>query len=311
LVENYFIISGLISLIMPVTAVLIARFQQPEISQGIVDSVNSLLRDYDRAAIVLGINKTGSTRRNPIDGDMRKDMIESRFPGITVLTIEDHPSDEKWSEELDRLLEKHFGYGEFVVLGSDDAFVSHYKGKHNAKPTGKSYPPNDISAETLSSNKSSKEFRLGIVYGLKKTYPKVYPTVDIALFRDGIKSVLLGMKGAEKKWRFLGGFTDPDDGSFEDAVRRELQEECGLSDIKNLKYEASFRIDDWRYRYEEDKIITSFFSAEYVAGNAVGSDDIEEVRWFTAAEMKALVDESQIAQEHLPLFSHIIEKYWQ
>ena len=69
-------------------------------------------------------------------------------------------------------------------------------------------------------------------------------------------------KKEETKYRFVGGFVDNTDKSYEDAVIREVKEETKL-DINNIKYITSRIIDDWRYRYETEKIITSFYCGIY------------------------------------------------
>jgi bifunctional NMN adenylyltransferase/nudix hydrolase len=39
-------------------------------------------------------------------------------------------------------------------------------------------------------------------------------------------------------------------------------------------------VEDWRYRHEVDKIVTTLFVAEYLYGAIQPDDDIEELRWF-------------------------------
>ncbi len=40
----------------------------------------------------------------------------------------------------------------------------------------------------------SEEFRTGVIYAYSNTYLKVYPTVDIAVFRNNKIEILLGKK---------------------------------------------------------------------------------------------------------------------
>jgi bifunctional NMN adenylyltransferase/nudix hydrolase len=206
---------------------------------------------------------------------------------------------------------ENFGEDDVVVFGSEDRFLHHYKGRFLTESTGKSVNPVSPKEPTIRPNGSLRDFREGIIYGLNRTFPKVYPTVDIALFRKGRSEILLGMKGIDKKWRLPGGFSDPDDSSYEEAVIRELEEECGLAKVLDLKYETSFRVDDWRYRYEEDKIITMLFSADHLEGEATAGDDIEDVQWFSLTGVKELMQKGLTAHEHLPLLSFLLRKYAQ
>jgi bifunctional NMN adenylyltransferase/nudix hydrolase len=287
------------------TAILIGRFQTPQIPHGLKEMIDTLIGENEHFVIIVGVNKTGATRKNPIDVALRKRMLKDTFSSIEVYDLEDHPSDEVWSEHLDKLVADNVKGAEISLYGSEDNFIRRYTGKHNVVSVGTS-----AGAPTAREvDEGSKELRQGIVLALQKTYPKVYPTVDVVVFRNNRSEILLGQKGIEKKWRFLGGFTDPSDESYEAAASRELKEECGLTEISSPQYEASFKVDDWRYRQEEDKIITILFSSDYISGNAVGSDDIEQVSWFSLQEVRELVDKKQTAPEHLPLFEFLLAKY--
>jgi bifunctional NMN adenylyltransferase/nudix hydrolase len=148
-----------------------------------------------------------------------------------------------------------------------------------------------------------------VIYAYSNTYLKVYPTVDIAVFKNSKKEILLGRKNIDNKWRLLGGFSDPTDNSYEEAAKRELTEECGEIDTTPMQYEASFRVNDWRYRNEEDKIITAMFSCDYISGEVKGSDDIAEVSWFTLAQVNEMMLVRETASEHFPQLSALLKKY--
>jgi bifunctional NMN adenylyltransferase/nudix hydrolase len=237
-------------------------------------------------------------------------MLKQHFPETDILKIEDHPLDKQWSEHLDHMIAGHASAEEILIYGSSDQFVNRYTGRYNVKAIGKSFLPDyERLKQGTGQIKRSEDFRNGIAHALANQYSKVYPTVDIAVFRNNRKEVLLGTKEVDSKWRFPGGFTDPEDNSYEDAVKRELMEECGIDQVAGLVFERSFKVDDWRYRYEEDKIITCLFSADHIAGEAQSSDDIAEVRWFSLQQMKTLLDEDKVALEHRDMFRYLLEKY--
>jgi bifunctional NMN adenylyltransferase/nudix hydrolase len=88
----------------------------------------------------------------------------------------------------------------------------------------------------------------------------------------------LARKPEEKKWRFIGGFSDPRSTSLEVDAKREVTEEASI-EVDDITYLGSTLIDDWRYRGEQDKIKTAFFVAKYIYGKPEGADDIAEVKW--------------------------------
>ena len=101
----------------------------------------------------------------------------------------------------------------------------------------------------------------------------------------------------------MGGFTDPEDDCYETAARRELTEECGPIEVGDLSYETSARIDDWRYRSEEDKIITTLFSCDYQYGDPKAQDDIMDLAWFPMKELASMIEQGKISEEHHGLIS--------
>jgi bifunctional NMN adenylyltransferase/nudix hydrolase len=135
----------------------------------------------------------------------------------------------------------------------------------------------------------------------------VYATVDIAVLKYGDSQVLLGKKHNSTQWRFPGGFSDPADDNYEAAARRELQEECGDIEINDLQYIGSAKIDDWRYRSEEDKIITLFFKAQWVFGNEKASDDLKELAWFQIKELTTMIKNGTLAKEHHVLVNMLLK----
>ncbi len=296
---------------MNTIGVIIARFQSPYLHAGHKDLIDSVRRDHNKIVIVLGVSPVLGSRKNPLDFHTREKMIKKDYPEIVVLPLSDHPIDLKWSLNLDSLLSNSFPGSGFKLFGSRNSFIPYYSGKYEVIELQENGLHNaTLIREQISSKVlDSEEFRTGVIYAYSNTYLKVYPTVDIAVFRNNKAEILLGKKEIDNKWRLLGGFSDPTDDSYEDAARRELAEECGPIEITEMKYEKSFRVNDWRYRSESDKIITSLFSTDYVIGYPKGSDDIGEVRWFAFSEVQAMITQHITAEEHAPQLQHLISKY--
>ncbi|WP_333820066.1 NUDIX domain-containing protein [Ohtaekwangia sp.] len=291
--------------------VIIARFQSPYLHEGHKSLIESVRQQHNTMVIVLGISPVKGSRRNPLDFQTREKMIKKEYPDVMVLPLPDHPLDTKWSQNLDSLLANTFPGSQFILYGSRDSFKTYYSGTNATVelPENGSFRATLIREQISDKVMDSEEFRTGIIYAYANTYLKVYPTVDIAVLRNNKSELLLGRKDIDNKWRLLGGFSDPTDNSYEEAAARELREECGDIEVTPMQYEGSFRVADWRYQNESDKIITTLFSTEYISGDAAGSDDIAEVQWFSLQTVKEMMDSQRTAAEHIPQLTAILNKY--
>lgn len=143
----------------------------------------------------------------------------------------------------------------------------------------------------------------------EKVYPNAVPTVDIAVIRinsDQTYSLLLGKKEHEPLWRFVGGFVDADDSSYETAAVRELFEETNISAIpEEITYAGSTKIDDPRYRNHKDKIITHLYILEIptTIGDIQPKDDIKALQWFPLSSFS----KDDIMEVHHPIVDLFIK----
>jgi len=293
------------------TAAIIARFQTPFLHEGHKILIEEVLKTHSKLVIVLGISPVLGTTRNPFDYHTREKLIKETYPNVVVLPLHDDPSDVLWSQKLDTLLTETFPYETFNLFGSRDSFIAFYHGKLNTVELPQHGDFNATALRKMYADKvgSSEDFRAGILYASHNQYAKVFPTVDICVFSKDKSEVLLAQKPGSQLWRFPGGFSDPGDNSFEMAAKRELIEECGALETSNWIYEASYKIDDWRYKNERDKIITSFFTCTLSNGKATAKDDIAHLDWIALKELPHLMRNEQTSPEHAPLFQHIITHY--
>lgn len=280
------------------TGVIIGRFQLHDLHQGHREMIEIVQGRHDKVILFLGTVKKSPTTKNPLDFQNRKEMILSQYPDLTILPLADHSSDLTWSQELDRLIQENSN-SDVIIYGGRDSFIPHYHGQYPTHQLDEvvGYSASQIRQDLSQGIINSSDFRAGIIYNVFNQYPKVYSTVDIALVKDN--QILLGRKPGEMKWRFLGGFCDPTDDSYEEAAIREAKEEAGV-DIINLQYVCSKKVNDWRYRGERDQIITTLYLAEPI-GEAVAGDDINEVKWFSLDEV------ININPEHQPHFEILIQ----
>lgn len=293
------------------TGVIIARFQTPYLHEGHRQLIKQVSGSHNKLIILLGVSPISGSRKNPYDYHTREKMIKKDYPEIIVLPVSDHPSDRVWSETLDNLLKSVFPSEHFCLYGSRDSFIPYYSGKFETVelPEHGDYNATELRKQYADKVFDSNDFRAGILYAYYNQYTKVYPTVDIAMFRNNRTEILLGKKAVNNKWRFIGGFSDPEDADYESAAKRELMEECGEMEITEMTYETSRKINDWRYRNEADKIITLLFSCDFVVGSPAAQDDIIDLNWFQLSDLPPMLTDGFISDEHHELFNFIINKY--
>jgi len=291
--------------------VIIARFQTPYLHEGHKSIIETVQQNHNKTVIVLGVSPVLGSRRNPLDFPTRERMIKKEYPDMVVLPLSDHPLDTRWTQALDHLLTTTFPGSTFTLYGSRDSFMTSYSGNKKVVALPEQGKHNSTALREKFSDKvmDAEAFRSGIIYAYANTYLKVYPTVDIAVFRHNKKEILLGKKEIDNQWRLLGGFSDPTDDSFEMAAQRELHEECGPIEIMPMQYETSRRVDDWRYRTEGDKIITTLFSTDFISGDPQGSDDVASVEWFLLDKVQHMMDNHEVVDTHLPLLQFLLKKY--
>ena len=291
--------------------VIVGRFQVDELHEGHRHLISSVIENHDKVIIFLGVSPAINTKNNPIEYKARELMLQEAVPGITILPIKDVNNDEEWSKTLDAKIREAFAIGGVTLYGSRDGFTTHYKG---AFPTVQLQDRFKISGSEIRkglSNKviSNKFYRQGLIAAAFSRYPVSFTTVDAAIL-DGKGSVLLARKKIDPKgkWRFIGGFVDAKaDQNLEDAVKREVMEETGSLGVGEPEYIGSAAIDDWRYRQEQDGIMTTFFAIPYTFGKPEARDDIDEIKWFDISQL-IQHDGYVMVEEHKVLFE-LLKKY--
>jgi bifunctional NMN adenylyltransferase/nudix hydrolase len=286
--------------------ILVGRFQVHELHEAHRDLIDTVRAKHDRVIIFVGLSPLRNTPSNPLDFNTRKRMILETFPDVEVYYVEDNASDEVWSRNLDRQIEKWLKpYQTAVLYGSRDSFIPHYRGKYKTQEleSTKYISGTEIRRRIANSFTPTVEFRAGVISASLDRYVTCYPTVDIAILDRSKFRVLMGQKDGELYFRFIGGFSSPNSPSYEADARREVMEETGVA-VDNLQYIGSTIISDWRYRKEQDKIKTLFFVADYQFGRPQADDDIAYVEWVSMADF--MNDTVKVMPEHRPLVDMLV-----
>ena len=292
--------------------VLVGEFQTPILLNGYSEPIDKFLEtEHDKHLIVLGISFMKATRNHPLDFNARRTMILEKYPDLTekdIVYLKDVNGDELWSRQLDELVAttcKNTNI-DITYYGTEAEVVNRYHGIHKL-----------VKLETTTNSNWREEckavgrsgydpmsWRMGVCYATEQHYPTAYATVDCAIFDDDTyQKIWLARKPKETYYRLVGGFTDPEkDNSHEDAARREAKEETHL-DCVITQYLGSYKIDDPRYRNEQDKIITALFAMVRKGGNPKPDDDIAELK---LVDINSFPYDS-VMPEHRVIFARVKE----
>jgi bifunctional NMN adenylyltransferase/nudix hydrolase len=280
--------------------VIVARFQSPFLHEGHLEILNAVISKHPRVIVFLGLSPLKCTFNNPYDFSIRKAMLEEKFPNVETFYIEDVGDNGVWSQNLDRMIAKSVGPSHKVVLyGSRDSFIRAYSGRY---PTVELVPTKYISASEIRREagikaKNTLDFRLGIAHAVQNQFPSFKLAVDMAVINFETDELLFARKPGRKLLCFPGGFTDPSkDMCIEDAAIRETQEETGLV-TEIYRYVGSTKVDDARYKAEQDKIMSALFIMKYIEGTPKAADDIEFVTWKKFGQF----GDTEVSDNHRPL----------
>lgn len=296
--------------------VIVGRFHTHKLHDAHMFLFEQVTKNHSKVIVLLGISAVQNSFNDPLDFEMRKDMILTTFPDIIVSSIKDCHSDDLWSENLDERIEELITPSQKVIIyGGRDSFIPYYSGKFEIEELE---PEIFISASEIRKEISSSSFkkfikdlspeeafRAGVIWSTQNKYDTCYATVDIAItrVREKTNEILLVRKKNENFWRLAGGFSSVDSPTYEYDAIREVNEELGIEISKPI-YLGSNIINDWRYKNQKDKIKTLLFKSDYIFGCPKPADDIDEAKWFnkTLHESDVFKPHYELIKTFLPIF---------
>jgi len=291
--------------------VVVARFQVHQLHDGQRNLLDMVFKNHKKVIIFLGVSVIPNTKNNPLDFATRRAMIQAAYPEAVVLPLKDKRSDTQWSQTLDAEIKVPFGDLSAVLYGSRDSFIPYYNGKYPIieYTTDVFYSGTEVRKEVSRKILASEDFRAGVIHATYAARPVTYPTVDVTCYNDK-GQILMAKKPNENNYRFIGGFVDRTDESWERAAKREFGEETGGNAvIEDLTYVTSGAVKDWRYAKTESGIMTTLFIGKFLWGRIEPSDDIASLHWVNPfdIELKDIMPEHQSLFESLIRFLHKTE----
>lgn len=280
--------------------VTVARFQVNDLHIGQIRMLDTICKNHGKVIVFLGIPNGDGGKHDPLDYATREVMIKTLYPNVIVLPQKDNRSDEVWSKNLDAAIKLPFGDLPAILYGSRDSFIPHYKGQYKTVELISDINISGTEARKKVSTKilPTSDFRAGVIHAVYAQRPVTYPTVDVVAYNDD-NQILLAKKPNEDKYRFIGGFVDRTDESWEQAAKREFMEEANGCEIGGLRYVASAAIKDWRYANSENGIMTTLFIGKFIFGSVKPTDDIASLEWVYSDDLDV---EKDIMPEHRELF---------
>lgn len=127
---------------------------------------------------------------------------------------------------------------------------------------------------------------------MPRSYP-AFPRVGVGAVVTKDENVLLIKRRFEPKagkWTLPGGLVNVGE-TLQQAVRREISEECGIQiNPKRIIDVLDVIEEDDQHRIKYHYVVVDF-EAEYISGTAVPGSDVTEVKW---------VPRSRLTQLNLP-----------
>lgn len=281
--------------------VIIGRFQIEFPHKGHRALVNHVTdtHGYPKTIILVGVREAVAGSTNPLSFVARKEMLEQCFRSeLIILPIADQPTDEMWVKKVDETIKNVIGFAATATIYHGRSSIGpHYNGRYPLKEFSSGFEEISASEQRNKLGKMTvldRDIRAGIIHAYQNLPLRTHETVDIAVFDQDQKRLLVVQKIQDGlKWRLPGGFIDRGETS-RFASAREVREETGMTIVNGaggIQLLDDFMIDDWRIRDEpniQHRTILCYGLAEMIGPPKAG-DDVEEVKWLDLPVNQSLI----------------------
>ena len=293
---------------METIGALVGRFQIHQLHDAHHHVIKQVVDKHKKVIIFLGVTKVLGSKKNPLDFDTRKKMIQESYPDVVILAIPDCSNNLDWSRELDKRIREVYSIGDVLLYGGRDSFIPYYRGIFKTKELEQHtfVSGTEVRKKISDEIKNSVDFRAGIIYNSYNQHERVFPTVDISIINSDKSKVLLCQKPQEDGLRFVGGFVKNSDGSLEISARRICYDKIKCP-VDGFRYISSSTIKDWRYRGEEDSIMTILFVGTFMYGKIEPSQNLLSLRWIDIEDINESWISKNMFDEHKQLMKVFID----
>lgn len=294
--------------------VIIGRFQTDVLHEAHRKIIAYARERHPHVLVFIGVRNSPPTSTNPLPYLAREQAIRTEFPDVVTMPLLDCMTNEEWSKNIDSGILSAFGWRKAILYSGRDGCIPDYTGIHLAESVTLNIK--EISGTIVRERiglrvENSPEFRRGMIYAMQNLPNRIYPTVDIAMFKahqddvnnDDVK-ILICRKVGEPGWRLPGGHLNLNE-KPQLAASRELFEETGLSGDGEFRWLDDFVIDDWRVRGVQGvSYLTSLWSTQYQYGTPKAMDDINECQFVSTRTLK----KEDFVLEHQVFFEAILKE---
>ncbi len=255
------------------------RFQVHELHDAHKNLIDQVVNNHKKVILFLGVAAITPSKRNPLDFDTRKRMIQQEYPNITIVPLPDMESDIDWSKEMDKRIREIFPHGNVLLYGGRDSFIPYYSGVFDTKELEQYtfISGTEVRKKISEEIKNSSDFRSGIIYNSYNQDDKVLTYIDISVLNSKINRELI----INKTKKSIGDYINTNDNSLEESCYRILKDKIGLSeDFNTLKfrYIKSKPHTDWKYK-NISKIVSILYEVDITQVELDPSNEIYELTW--------------------------------
>ncbi len=255
------------------------RFQVHELHDAHKNLIDQVVNNHKKVILFLGVAAITPSKRNPLDFDTRKRMIQQEYPNITIVPLPDMESDIDWSKEMDKRIREIFPHGNVLLYGGRDSFIPYYSGVFDTKELEQYtfISGTEVRKKISEEIKNSSDFRSGIIYNSYNQDDKVLTYIDIRVLNSKINRELI----TNKTKKSIGDYINTNDNSLEESCYRILKDKIGLSEDFNtikFRYIKSNVHNDWKYK-NISKIISILYEVDITQVDLDPSNEIYELNW--------------------------------